>query len=139
MPILAFVVGPTLPWPPPDVDQGEDAAAVRRLVARVRSDHTVNELRGELAFREDLILALHPHEDAAARASAGRPKERSRRRGPSPPQFLAVPPYVGGTEFVGRADDLATLADPATDDEWLRRHPGVVGIRARAARTGSVY
>lgn len=115
LPLLAFVVDPAFPWPPPDIDHGADADALAQFVTRVRSRHHVKVL-GELgAFREDLIVALKKHEaasppvqDPEARAGEAR---RQFREPPPPPAFHAVPGYVGSAPFTGRSKDLAVLDD----------------------------
>lgn len=123
-PLLAFVVDPKFPWPPPDIDHGADAEALGRFVARVRSSHVVKRFAELSAFREDLILALKPHETAPAPAQGHAPSGSAPRRVPAPPAFHAVPPYTGSAPFTGRLDDLATL------DEWGRSADPVMVVEA---------
>jgi tetratricopeptide (TPR) repeat protein len=109
--LLAFVVDPAFAWPPPDIDRGADAEALARFVARVQSSHVVKRFGELAAFREDLMLALKPHQ---SRSEGDMASSSDPRRLPSPPAFHAVPPYVGSAPFTGRLGDLATL------DEWGR-------------------
>ncbi|MBV9011116.1 MAG: DUF4062 domain-containing protein [Pseudonocardiales bacterium] len=52
-----FLIEEGFPWPPTEVDRGDDAAALARFVERV-GGHTIRRF-GDLAiFREDLMLAL---------------------------------------------------------------------------------
>ena len=57
-PLLAFVVDPTFPWPPQDIDHGADADALAEFVTRVRSQHIVKQITTDEGFREDFVLAL---------------------------------------------------------------------------------
>jgi hypothetical protein len=121
LPLLAFVVDPSFPWSPPDIDDGADGEALRRLISQVTSSHEVRWF-GELrAFREDLILALRRDE---APAEPDEPSRPAPRRLPSPPAFHAMPPYVGGAPFTGRAGDLARL------DQWGRSADPVMVVEA---------
>ncbi|MGH3976067.1 MAG: tetratricopeptide repeat protein, partial [Pseudonocardiaceae bacterium] len=55
-----FRVEESFPWPPTDVDRGDDAVALARFGKRV-GVHTIGRF-GDLArFREDLVLALRPY------------------------------------------------------------------------------
>lgn len=123
-PLLAFVVDSDFPWPPLEVDRGPDAEALSRFVARVKSSHLVRPLSGLAKFREDLILALRPHETASASAKSAEPSGSAPRRVPSPPVFHAVPAYIGSAPFTGRSDDLAVL------DHWGRSADPVMVIEA---------
>ncbi len=138
MPMLAFVVDPAFPWPPPDIDRGADADALARFTAHVLTNHVKRPLAELATFREDLMLALgHEQQKWAARqppadepsATESPKKKRSgalRReaRIPIAPAFLAVPPYVGGAPFTGRAADLTTL------DDWARSADPVMVVEA---------
>jgi Domain of unknown function (DUF4062) len=138
MPMLAFVVDPAFPWPPPDIDHGTDADALARFTAHVLSNHVKRPLADLAKFREDLMLALsHVQHEWAAReqpdggaATAESETEeqsgpqRRESRAPAPPAFHAVPPYVGGAPFTGRAVDLAML------DDWGRSADPVMVIEA---------
>jgi hypothetical protein len=138
MPMLAFVVDPTFAWPPPDIDRGTDADALARFTAHVLSNHVKRPLAELAKFREDLMLALThlQHEWAAREPPEKDPSKlespKKNRRGPrdresripSAPAFHAVPPYVGGAPFTGRAVDLTTL------DDWARSPDPVMVIEA---------
>jgi hypothetical protein len=55
-----FRVEESFPWPPLDVDRGDDAVALARFVERV-GVHTIRRF-GDLAmFREDVMLTLQPY------------------------------------------------------------------------------
>jgi hypothetical protein len=113
--LLPFIVDPAFPWPPPDIDQGAGADALRRFAARVRSSHLVRQFAAVEAFREDLIVTLKRHEaerPAAPQAGADADAARRFRQPPATPAFHALPPYVGSAPFTGRAESLQAL------DEW---------------------
>ena len=57
-PLLAFVVDPAFPWPPPDIDHGEDAEALARFAARVKSAHEVKPLADVSAISRSSRNAL---------------------------------------------------------------------------------
>jgi hypothetical protein len=120
VPLLVFVVDPAHPWPPPDIDQGADASALSRFVARVKQHHVVREFADVATFREDLLLALGPRETAASE----RRNTRVPPALPAPPAFHAVPPYVGSAPFTGRAADFAWL------DEWGRATDPLMVVEA---------
>ena len=127
MPLLAFVVDPAFAWPPPDIDRGADAQALARFAAQVRAERTVRRLAELAVFREDLMLALgHLQRTVpSAKDVAAEPDEPQREMWvPSPPEFYAVPPYVGGAPFTGRAEDLVML------DEWGRSADPVMVVEA---------
>jgi tetratricopeptide (TPR) repeat protein len=138
MPMLAFVVDPTFAWPPPDIDRGTDADALARFTTHVLSDHVKRPLAELAKFREDLMLALshvqhewaarETREDESAKVDSPKKKQSSARRRefriPAAPAFHAVPPYVGGAPFTGRAADLTTL------DDWARSPYPVMVIEA---------
>jgi len=138
MPMLAYVVDPAFPWPPPDIDRGADADALARFTAHVLSNHVKRPLADPAKFREDLMLALShvqrewaarkPPEDEPSAAESPRKRQPGARRResriPAAPAFHAVPPYVGGAPFTGRAADLATL------DAWARSPDLVMVIEA---------
>lgn len=115
LPLLAFVVDPGFAWPPPDIDRDEDAAALERFTGQVREAHTVGRLAELPAFREDLLLALSQVGGTPELAESPAEEEESPQQEawvPAPPEFHAVPPYVGGAPFTGRAADLKVL------DQW---------------------
>jgi hypothetical protein len=129
MGLLAFVVDPAFPWPPPDIDHGADAAALARLVTEVRSRHLVRQLAEVAAFREDLIFALSrqdvvppPAVAAGEGEEAGEPGQQY--QPPAPPAFHAVPVYVGSAPFTGRSEYLAEL------DDWGRSADPVMVVDA---------
>ena len=134
MPMLAFVVDPAFPWPPPDIAQGADADALAQFKAQVLTNHVIRPLAELAAFREDLMLALGrvQHEWTARNAPEAAESlqaeqadtEHPECRVPTPPAFHAVPPYVGGAPFTGRAADLTTL------DDWARSSDPVMVIEA---------
>lgn len=138
MPMLAFVVDPAFPWPPPDIDHDTDADALARFTAHVLSNHVKRPLAELATFREDLMLALgheqqkwaarEPPEDDPSKLESPKknrsgPRDRESRI-PAAPAFHAVPPYVGGAPFTGRAVDLTTL------DDWARSSDPVMVIEA---------
>lgn len=55
-----FRVEESFPWPPPDVDRGDDAVALARFVERV-GVHTIRGFGDLGMFREDVMLALQPY------------------------------------------------------------------------------
>lgn len=115
LPLLAFVVDPAFAWPPPDIDRDEDAAELARFTSQVREAHTVRRLAELPAFREDLLLALSQAQGMPPLAEAPAAEQDSTQQEtwvPAPPEFHAVPPYVGGAPFTGRAADLDML------DQW---------------------
>jgi tetratricopeptide (TPR) repeat protein len=128
MPMLAFVVDPAFPWPPPDIAQGTDADALTQFKTQVLTNHVVRPLAEPAAFREDLMLALgHLQREWATRNVTDAAESEAPRREPrvpAPPAFHAVPPYVGGAPFTGRAADLTTL------DDWARSSDPVMVIEA---------
>jgi tetratricopeptide (TPR) repeat protein len=134
MPMLAFVVDPAFPWPPPDIAQGTDAEALTQFKTQVLTNHVIRPLTELAAFREDLMLTLgrvqHErtarNEQDAAESPTEEQAEAPHResRVPTPPAFHAVPPYVGGAPFTGRAADLTTL------DDWARSPDPVMVIEA---------
>ncbi|GIE92568.1 DUF4062 domain-containing protein [Paractinoplanes rishiriensis] len=113
--ILAFVVA--------DVLRGAAAAEspaatakLARFVAKVSSRHLVRPFASVDDFRLDVYQSLEPYKQAP-----GRPAYHRRRVLPSPPQLCAMPEYVGGSPFTGRAAELAQL------DEWAEGpHPVLV-------------
>ena len=124
--VLPFVADPAFPWPPSDIDFGEDANYLAAFVQQIRSRHTVRGLAEPSVFREDLLIAL-------SRFSAPQPGERTegveeiqrQTAGPPAPPVLRAPvPYVSATRFLGRADDLAVL------DDWGRSPDPVMVIEA---------
>ena len=58
-PLLIFRVEESFPWPPTDVDRGDDAVALARFVERV-GVHTLRGFGDLAVFREDVMLALQP-------------------------------------------------------------------------------
>jgi hypothetical protein len=127
MPLLAFVVDPAFAWPPPDIDRGAEAQALARFAAQVRAERTVRRLAELAVFREDLLLALGRLQRTvpSAKDVAAGPDEPQREMWvPAPPEFYAVPPYVGGAPFTGRAGDLGML------DEWGRSADPVMVVEA---------
>ena len=127
VPLLAFVVDPKFPWPPPDVDHGTDAEALAAFKSRVRSRHAVKRLADVAGFREDLLIALSRVDlDLGRRAGKRRGRSATARAvGPiRAPVFHAVPPYVGSAPFTGRADDLAAL------DDWASSADPVMVVEA---------
>jgi hypothetical protein len=127
MPLLAFVVDAAFAWPPPDIDRGADAQALARFAAQVRAECTVRRLAELAVFREDLMLALSHLQQTlpSARDVATEPDEPHREMWvPAPPEFHAVPPYVGAAPFTGRAEDMDML------DEWGRSAAPVMVVEA---------
>lgn len=127
MPLLSFVVDPAFPWAPPDIDKGADAEALAQFIAHVREEHMVRRFAEVAEFREDLLLALSKLQSTALTANRllRAPEEPQRETWlPAPPGFHAVPPYVGGAPFTGRAEDLDTL------DEWGRSADPVMVVEA---------
>jgi hypothetical protein len=55
-----FRVDEGFPWPPTDLDSGDDAVALARFVERV-GVHTTRRFGDLPMFREDLMLALQPY------------------------------------------------------------------------------
>ncbi|MBV1856322.1 DUF4062 domain-containing protein [Catellatospora tritici] len=108
LPLLPFLVDPNFAWPPPDVDHGSDAEALAQFRARVSRQHVVRRFAEVAKFREDLLLALRPYEQAAGAADE---HEAAAVSLPAPPAFHAVPPYVGSAPFTGRGTHLARLDD----------------------------
>lgn len=121
--MLVFIVDPVFPWPPGDIDHGVDAQALATFVEQVRTDHVVRRFAELAAFREDLLLALSQQRRTVPLAEA-EDGEWRRSRVPPPPAFHAVPPYVGGAPFTGRADDLQLL------DDWGRSADPMMVVEA---------
>jgi len=127
LPLLAFVVDPAFAWPPPDIDRDEDAAALARFAGQVRDAHTVGRLAELAAFREDLLLALSRFQGTVPLAGSPAEEQEDPQHEtwvPAPPEFHAVPPYVGGAPFTGRAGDLDLL------DEWAGSADPVMVVEA---------
>ncbi len=127
MPLIAFVVDPAFPWPKPDIDQGTDAEELARFIRRVHEEQTVHRLADLATFSGDLLRMLSTLQRTVLPASrlAGTleepPWETWR---PTPPEFHAVPPYVGGAPFTGRVEDLDVL------DEWGRSTDSMMVVEA---------
>ena len=67
-PLLIFRVEESFPWPPTDVDRGDDAVALARFVERV-GVHTLRGFGDLAVFREDVMLALQPSAMLTSRGS----------------------------------------------------------------------
>ena len=126
MPLLPFVVEEDHPWPPSEIDRDPmDVEALRCFRDRLHTHHirTFGDIH---AFREDLFVALRDavsdgEGDGEAADEEADPVER---RLPSPPAFVATPPYAGGAPFTGRAEDLAEL------DAWVRSDDPMMVLEA---------
>ena len=70
-PLHIFRVEQDFPWPPVDIDRGEDAVALARFVQRV-GVHTTRRFGDLPEFREDLLLTLQPYAIGALGASGVR-------------------------------------------------------------------
>jgi hypothetical protein len=121
IPLLPFVVDHAFPWPPLDIDRGDDAIALASFVATVKSLHTVKRFNEVIAFREDLLLALRPFVETP---NSGRARGPGVPNLPVPPIPHAVPPYIGSAPFTGRADDLNGL------DRWAGSPDPVMVVEA---------
>lgn len=128
MPLLAFVVDPAFAWPTTDTDHGTDAEALSRFVRLVQEEQHPARRFAELpAFREDLLQLLGELQSASLPVNrpVGTLEEPPRETWrPSPPEFHAAPPYVGGAPFTGRVEDLDVL------DEWGRSADPVMVVEA---------
>lgn len=133
LPVLVFIVDPDFPWPPTDIDHGPDADALESFKARLRGRHLVEALTTVESFRERLLIALTQlqHEPQEAAPPAAEPQTFVRphqsRRGrvkPAAPECRAIPPFVAGAPFTGRASELAAL------DDWARSDDPVMVIEA---------
>ncbi len=74
MPMLAFVVDPAFPWPPPDIDRGTDADALARFkAARAHEPRETHARRaGEIPRGSDAGAQHVQHEVGRQRAARGR-------------------------------------------------------------------
>ncbi len=126
--LLPFVVDPVLPWPPPDIDHGEDAEALARLVAEVKDRHLVKRMAEIASFREDLMAALNIQIGDTIQAAA-------------PVALAQLPPLVA--EFTGRESELkniAALLDPAGDaGAVVLAVAGLAGVGKSALAVHAAY
>ena len=115
--LLAFVIDPTFPWPPSDLDAGSDREALTHFAARVQELHMTRPFGDIGKFREELLVVLRRFEATPSRGS----RESLI---PKAPAFHATPPYVGSTQFTGRIADLERL------DSWARSSDPVMVVEA---------
>jgi tetratricopeptide (TPR) repeat protein len=143
LPVMVFIAPPDFPWVPTDIDHGADARTLESFKGRLRAGHQVSDLTSVGAFREKLVIALtqfqNPPRPSSSQAAAAQattvsspvplsgtrqlPAARTRVR-PAAPECRAVPPYVAGAPFTGRASELAALND------WVRSDDPVMIVEA---------
>jgi tetratricopeptide (TPR) repeat protein len=117
--VLPFVVDPAFPWPPGEVDRGDDEEALAAFLATVQTQHVVGTFGDVTRFREDLLVALHRVDLQERRTSTPAVAPS-----PAAPAFHAVPAYSGGGPFTGRVEQLDTL------DAWAESDDPIMVVEA---------
>lgn len=110
-PVLVFIIEDDHPWPPSEVDTGEDGDRLAALKAKAH-EHTKGKFGSTESLRGQVFAALHelertrrPEANPATSMRAA-PDRRLR-----PPALAAFPHYTGGaTQFAGRQRELDELA-----------------------------
>jgi tetratricopeptide (TPR) repeat protein len=122
--VVPFVIDPSFPWPPLDIDRDTDEKSLKAFINAVKSQNTTRSFGDVNQFREDLIVALRPFEVGPEQDKPPKPGHSARNPIPEPPAFHPVPPYVGSAPFTGRVEQLAEL------DAWAAARDAVMVVEA---------
>jgi uncharacterized protein DUF4062 len=115
LPVLPFITDPSSPTRSGDVVG---------FVNRIQAHGTPQRLADIAAFREDLIVSLSRVEATLTPAGGDVAEDEEILAPVTAPAFHALPPYVGGAQFTGRAHQFATL------DDWARSADPVMVVEA---------
>jgi len=135
LPVCVYLMDEALPAPiPPAQVQAEAATAPRLQAFRERASH---HSRITATFTSSADLKAKVTQTLAAlkaeRAGQGGPEEHAKSPAPAstlpaPPAFVALPPYVPGHAFKGRAEELAILREWATSPEPVLLFEAIGGM-----------